>query len=188
MTIPVQEILRLFKPSWLKVRAPGSPEFLETREIVKSLKLHTVCEEARCPNMGECWSNHTATFMIMGDLCTRKCHFCSVKKGESDTLQPLDPMEPERVGRAVRDLKLKHAVVTSVDRDDHSDNGAGHFAKTVASIKKHAPDCKIELLIPDLQGIRKILRSLLRVGSTYLITTLKLCQDYTKKYAPVLAT
>jgi len=140
------------KPSWLKVKAPGSPTYLETKQIVKSLRLTTVCEEAHCPNIGECWSHHTATFMIMGELCTRRCHFCAVKKGESDTLQPLDPFEPERVGVAVKELKLQHAVITSVDRDDHLDNGASHFSKTVAAVRKHAPYCKIELLIPDLRG------------------------------------
>lgn len=149
------------KPSWLKVRAPGSPEYLETRKIVKDLKLHTVCEEAQCPNIGECWSHHTATFMIMGELCTRKCHFCSVKKGSSETLVALDPNEPERVGVAVASLGLKHAVVTSVDRDDVADNGAGHFNKTVAAIRKHAPGCKIELLIPDLKGSRPDLETIL---------------------------
>ncbi len=151
----------IVKPSWLKVRAPGSPEYLETRDIVKTHNLHTVCEEACCPNIGECWSHHTATFMIMGELCTRKCHFCSVKKGSSDTLQPLDPFEPERVGLAVAKLGLKHAVVTSVDRDDVIDNGAQHFLKTVHSIRKHAPGCKIELLIPDLKGSRADLETIL---------------------------
>jgi len=152
------------KPSWLKVRAPGSTEFLETKHIVKSLQLHTVCEEAHCPNIGECWSHHTATFMIMGDLCTRKCHFCTVKKGNAETLQPLDPFEPERVGIAVRDLQLKHVVITSVDRDDSSDNGAEHFAKTVRSIRKYTPDCKIELLIPDMQGSQKDLETIVKSG------------------------
>lgn len=151
----------LVKPSWLKVRAPGSPEYLETKQIVKTHKLHTVCEEACCPNIGECWSHHTATFMIMGELCTRKCHFCSVKKGDSDTLQPLDPGEPERVGMAVGKLGLKHAVVTSVDRDDVADNGANHFVKTVRAIRTHAPGCKVELLIPDLKGSRKDLETIL---------------------------
>jgi lipoyl synthase len=151
----------LVKPSWLKVRAPGSPEYLETRKIVKDLKLHTVCEEAMCPNIGECWSHHTATFMIMGELCTRKCHFCSVKKGTSETLVALDPHEPERVGNAVKELGLKHAVVTSVDRDDVEDNGANHFCKTVQAIRKHAPGCKIELLIPDLKGSRRDLLTIL---------------------------
>src|SRR5471030_3046621 len=114
---------RLPKPDWLKVRAPGSPNYLRLKSIMRDLKLHTVCEEARCPNIGECWSHHTATFMIMGDLCTRRCHFCSVKKGVSvagaeNSLIPLDPFEPERVGIAVKELKLHHAVITSVDRDD----------------------------------------------------------------------
>lgn len=151
----------IVKPSWLKVRAPGSPEYLETRKIVKDLKLHTVCEEAQCPNIGECWSHHTATFMIMGELCTRKCHFCSVKKGSSETLIALDPHEPERVGLAVKSLGLEHAVITSVDRDDVADNGAGHFNKTVAAVRKHAPGCKVELLIPDLKGSRQDLETIL---------------------------
>lgn len=151
----------IVKPSWLKVRAPGSPEYLETKKIVKDLKLHTVCEEAMCPNIGECWSHHTATFMIMGELCTRKCHFCSVKKGTSETLVALDPFEPERVGIAVKELGLRHAVVTSVDRDDVADNGASHFFKTVQAIHTHAPACKVELLIPDLKGSRVDLETIL---------------------------
>jgi lipoic acid synthetase len=151
----------IVKPSWLKVRAPGSPEYLETRKIVKDLKLHTVCEEAQCPNIGECWSHHTATFMIMGELCTRKCHFCSVKKGSSDTLVALDPNEPERVGVAVKSLGLKHAGITSVDRDDVADNGAGHFNKTVRAVRTQSPGCKIELLIPDLKGSRADLETIL---------------------------
>lgn len=175
---------RLVKPPWLKVKAPGSPEYLETRSIVKTLKLHTVCEEAMCPNIGECWSHHTATFMIMGDLCTRKCHFCSVKKGDSSTLQPLDPMEPERVGCAVRDLNLKHVVITSVDRDDAYDNGANHFAKTVAAIKKHAPECKIELLIPDLQGSRKDLEIIVKSGINVLNHNIETIPRLYKKVRP----
>jgi lipoic acid synthetase len=175
---------RLVKPSWLKVKAPGSPEYLETKNIVKSLRLHTVCEEAHCPNIGECWSHSTATFMIMGDLCTRKCHFCAVKKGDSETLQPLDPMEPERVGRAVRDLKLKHAVITSVDRDDATDNGAGHFAKTVAAIRKHAPECKIELLIPDLQGSWKDLEIIVKSGIDVLNHNIETVPRLYKKVRP----
>jgi lipoic acid synthetase len=151
----------IVKPSWLKVRAPGSPEYLQTKKIVKDLKLHTVCEEAMCPNIGECWSHHTATFMIMGELCTRRCHFCSVKKGTSETLVALDPFEPERVGIAVKELGLRHAVVTSVDRDDVADNGASHFCKTVQAIHKHAPACKVELLIPDLKGSRPDLETIL---------------------------
>lgn len=172
------------KPSWLKVKAPGSPTFLETRGIVKELKLHTVCEEARCPNIGECWSHYTATFMIMGDLCTRRCHFCSVKKGTAQTLQPLDPEEPERVGMAVKELRLKHAVITSVDRDDHVDNGASHFAKTVAAVHLYAPECKVELLIPDLQGSRRDLETLLAAGVDVLNHNVETVPRLYKKVRP----
>ncbi len=174
----------LVKPSWLKVRAPGSPEYLETKQIVKSLKLHTVCEEARCPNMGECWSHHTATFMIMGDLCTRRCHFCAVKKGDSSTLVALDPHEPENVGVAVGQLKLQHVVITSVDRDDVHDNGASHFAKTVSAIHKHAPQCKIELLIPDLQGKVKDLEPIVKSGIDVLNHNVETVPRLYKKVRP----
>ena len=174
----------LVKPAWLKARAPGSPEYLETKKIVKEHKLHTVCEEARCPNIGECWSHHTATFMIMGDLCTRRCHFCSVKKGDSSNLQPLDPFEPERVGIAVKELGLKHVVVTSVDRDDVTDNGAKHFEKTVLAIKKHAPECKIELLIPDLQGSHRDLEIIIRSGINVLNHNLETVPRLYKKVRP----
>jgi lipoic acid synthetase len=175
---------RLVKPAWLKVKAPGSEKYLETRDLVKSLRLHTVCEEAHCPNIGECWSHSTATFMIMGDLCTRRCHFCSVKKGTAETLQPLDPFEPERVGFAVQKLNLRHAVITSVDRDDSTDNGAGHFAKTVRAIHKHAPDCKIELLIPDLQGSQKDLEIIVKSGIDVLNHNIETVPRLYKKVRP----
>ena len=174
----------LVKPSWLKVRAPGSPEYLETRKIVKDLKLHTVCEEAQCPNIGECWSHHTATFMIMGELCTRRCHFCSVKKGSSETLVALDQDEPERVGIAVKELRLKHAVITSVDRDDVHDNGAGHFLKTVAAVHKHAPGCKVELLIPDLKGSRRDLETILSAKIDVLNHNIETVPRLYKKVRP----
>lgn len=154
----------IVKPAWIKARAPGSPEYLETRALVKGLKLHTVCEEARCPNIGECWSHRTATFMIMGELCTRRCHFCSVKKGDATNLLPLDPNEPERVGRAIAELGLRHAVITSVDRDDVADFGARHFAETVQAIHNYAAECKVELLIPDMQGSRDDLATILAAG------------------------
>lgn len=179
----------LVRPSWIKAKAPGSPEYLETKAIVKNLNLHTVCEEARCPNIGECWSHHTATFMIMGDLCTRKCHFCSVKKGlteqgHENSLQPLDPIEPERVGRAVKSLNLKHVVITSVDRDDATDNGANHFKKTVLATHKHAPECKVELLIPDLQGSRKDLEIILSAGVDVLNHNVETVPRLYKKVRP----
>lgn len=174
----------IVKPSWLKVRAPGSPEYLETKKIVKELKLHTVCEEAMCPNIGECWSHHTATFMIMGELCTRRCHFCSVKKGTSETLVALDPFEPERVGIAVKELGLRHAVVTSVDRDDVADNGASHFCKTVQAIRTHAPNCKVELLIPDLKGSRVDLATILSAKVDVLNHNIETVPRMYKKVRP----
>ena len=185
MAIPVPKNPEGFvKPAWLKVKAPGSAEFLETKDIVKTLRLNTVCEEARCPNIGECWSHHTATFMIMGEHCTRKCHFCAVKKATPETLGVLDHMEPERVGRAVRDLKLRHAVITSVDRDDTPDNGASHFAKTVAAIKKYSPECKIELLIPDMQGNQKDLQTIVRTGINVLNHNVETVPRLYKKVRP----
>ena len=155
---------RIVKPPWLKVKAPGSPGYLATRAVIKDKKLHTVCEEARCPNIGECWSHGTATFMIMGDLCTRRCHFCAVKDGDLENLEPLDPLEPYRTAVAARELKLEHAVITSVDRDDVEDAGAEHFAKTVQQVRKHAPHCKIELLIPDMRGEHEALRVIMQTG------------------------
>jgi lipoic acid synthetase len=136
-------------PPWIKVRAPGGPGYVETRGIVKSLGLHTVCEEAQCPNLGECWGHKTATFMLLGDTCTRNCSFCAVAHGKP---LAVDPHEPARVGEAVARLGLRHVVVTSVDRDDLFDGGAEHFAATVQAIRSAAPDCRIEVLVPDFQG------------------------------------
>lgn len=136
----------LRKPDWLRVRAPGSPGYNATREIVKSHGLVTVCEEAACPNIGECWSKSHATMMIMGDTCTRACAFCNVATGKPD---PLDPTEPARVGDAVAKMGLKHVVITSVDRDDLADGGAAHFAAVVRAIRAAAPGTTIEILTPD---------------------------------------
>ena len=136
----------LKKPEWIRVRMPGSPVYAETRDIVKAHGLVTVCEEARCPNIGECWSQKHATMMIMGDTCTRACAFCNVATGLP---KPLDADEPRRVGAAVAKLGLKHVVITSVDRDDLSDGGAGHFAATIAAIRHATPSTTIEVLTPD---------------------------------------
>ncbi len=136
----------LKKPDWLRVRAPGSPGYLETRDIVKGHGLVTVCEEAACPNIGECWSVKHATFMIMGETCTRACAFCNVRTGLPG---PLDSDEPRRVGDAVLRMGLKHVVVTSVDRDDLQDGGAAHFAGTVRAIRAASPATSIEILTPD---------------------------------------
>ena len=134
------------KPAWIRVKAPGSPQWAETNRIVRENKLVTVCEEAGCPNIGECWEKKHATFMIMGDTCTRACAFCNVKTGLPGAL---DPHEPAHVAEAVRKLGLAHVVVTSVDRDDLADGGAAHFARTIAAIRAANPSTTIEVLVPD---------------------------------------
>ncbi len=141
---PDTPVLR--KPDWIRVKAPSSPVYGETRQIVRDNKLHTVCEEASCPNIGECWSKRHATMMIMGDTCTRACAFCNVRTGLPNEL---DTAEPQRVADAVAALGLEHVVITSVDRDDLDDGGAAHFAATIASIRKTASDTTIEILTPD---------------------------------------
>ncbi len=141
---PDQPVAR--KPEWIRVKAPGSPQWAATRAIVKEHGLVTVCEEAGCPNIGECWEKKHATFMILGDVCTRACAFCNVKTGLPGAL---DPSEPVRIGEAVKKLGLTHAVITSVDRDDLEDGGAGHFAKVVAAIRAASPTTTIEVLTPD---------------------------------------
>jgi lipoic acid synthetase len=134
------------KPPWIRVKAPTSPEYQATRRLMRELKLNTVCEEAACPNIGECWKEKHATMMILGAVCTRACTFCNVATGRPDQL---DPHEPARVGEAVAALGLAHIVVTSVDRDDLEDGGAGHFARTIAAIRAAAPETTIEVLVPD---------------------------------------
>ena len=141
---------RLARPPWLKVRLSTTGEYEEVRAMMRRLSLVTVCEEARCPNIHECWARErTATFMLMGDICTRTCGFCAVGKGAPG---PLDAEEPERVAEAVRELGLSHAVVTSVNRDDLSDGGAAHFAETIRAIRRQVPGCTVEVLIPDFCG------------------------------------
>jgi lipoyl synthase len=153
------------KPSWLKVRAPGGANFLRLKGLMRQWKLHSVCEEAHCPNIGECWEDLTATFMILGDICTRNCGYCAVTHG-----RPVweDREEPERVGRAVRALGLEYVVITSVNRDDLADGGAAHFAATVRAVRRHAPGCKVELLIPDLQGNADALQTVIEAGPDVL--------------------
>lgn len=137
------------KPEWLKIRLRGNEHFAETKRIVESHCLHTICTSGKCPNMGECWSRGTATFMIAGEICTRSCRFCNTLTGKP---LPLDPQEPGRVAESVRLMQLKHAVVTSVDRDDLPDLGAGHWAATIREIKAVNPGTSLEVLIPDFQG------------------------------------
>ena len=138
-------------PDWIKVRAPAAPEYFRTKAILAGLKLHTVCQEACCPNIGECFSHRTATIMLMGDVCTRNCPYCAVAHGKA---RPLDPGEPMRVAEAVKALGLQHVVVTSVDRDDLGDGGAAHFAATARAIKELSPDARVEVLVPDFRGSR----------------------------------
>lgn len=137
------------KPSWFKVRPPGSPKFRELKRLIAGQGLNTVCEEAACPNIGECWQRGTATFMILGDTCTRRCGFCNVKSGKPSHN---DPLEPLRVAQSVQQMGLVHAVVTSVDRDDLPDLGASAFVGVIRSIRRLAPGCKVEVLTPDFRG------------------------------------
>ncbi|GBD31446.1 Lipoyl synthase [bacterium HR33] len=143
------------KPKWLKVRAPGGPVYTEVKKLMRELALHTVCEEAHCPNVGECWEHRAATFMVLGDVCTRNCAYCAVAHG---TPAPYDPEEPVRLAEAVARLGLKHVVITSVDRDDLPNGGAEIFAGCVYEIRKRLPDTSVELLIPDFKGSAEALR------------------------------
>lgn len=136
-------------PPWLRVRIPAGETYQWLRQLMRQAALHTVCEEANCPNIGECWSRRTATFLIMGDTCTRNCRFCNVRTGRP---APLDPDEPERIAQVVEEMGLRHAVVTSVDRDDLPDGGASHFAAVIRAIRARRPECTVEVLIPDFRG------------------------------------
>ena len=146
------------RPSWIKVRAPSGDSYEHIKKLMHSKELHTVCEEANCPNMGECWGSGTATFLILGNICTRHCGFCNVKHGKP---QPLDWDEPERVAQAVKAMGLKHAVITSVDRDDDNLGGAQIFALTIRHIHKIHPSCSIEVLIPDFRGSLEALKTIM---------------------------
>ena len=146
------------KPDWLKVKAPTGENYGHIKNMLGELKLATVCQEAKCPNMGECWSGGTATIMIMGDTCTRGCKFCHVKTG--NPRGALDPLEPEKVAFSISQMNLKYVVVTSVDRDDLPDQGSGHFARTVRTMKKLDPDLLVEILTPDFRGDLELVRAL----------------------------
>ena len=147
------------RPDWLRVRLPGGENYEELKGIMRGLELHTVCEEAHCPNIGECWNARTATFMILGDTCTRACGFCAVKTGRPLTL---DLAEPGRVAEAVERMGLKHAVITSVNRDELEDGGASIFAGTIRQIRRRLPECGIEVLIPDFMGSDSALEKVMR--------------------------
>lgn len=146
------------KPSWLKVRAPGGKSYVHLKHLMRDLDLHTVCEEAHCPNVGECWDHGTATFMILGDVCTRNCAYCAVAHGRPPKY---DPSEPARVGEAASHMRLQHVVLTSVDRDDLPDFGAWVFAETIRQIKTASPGTSVEVLVPDFQGREASIRTVL---------------------------
>jgi lipoic acid synthetase len=143
------------KPEWLKVRAPSGENYTRIKDMLGELKLSTVCQEAKCPNMGECWSGGTATFMLMGDTCTRGCRFCNIKTGNPKGA--IDPFEPEKVAYSISQMNLHYVVITSVDRDDLQDQGVSHFARTVATIKKLDPKLIVEILTPDFRGQRDLI-------------------------------
>jgi lipoic acid synthetase len=195
---------RLPKPEWLKVRAPGSPSYTRLKSLMRELNLHTVCEEAQCPNIGECWNHGTATFMILGDVCTRACAYCAVAHGRPG---PVDAAEAARVANAIRTLALSYVVITSVDRDDLPDGGASVFADTIRETRARLADCRIEVLIPDFQGNQAALHAVLdarpdvlnhntetvprlyrmaRSGGRY-VRTLELL-DRSRRYAPDIPT
>jgi len=151
------------RPPWLRIRLATPKQYHDVRRLIEGLDLHTVCEEARCPNIYECWGQHgTATFMILGDICTRRCGFCAVTTGRPKP--GVDTAEPERVGRAVEHMGLRHAVITSVDRDDLADGGAGHFAATIAAVHRHSPSCAVEVLTPDFRRVEGALDRVLAAG------------------------
>ena len=161
VTAEPKKSLRHPKPEWLKVKAPIGENYTRIKEMLGELKLATVCQEAKCPNMGECWAGGTATFMLMGDTCTRGCKFCHVKTGNAKLgLPPVDPFEPEKVAYSISQMKLKYVVITSVDRDDMPDQGSDHFARTVTTVKKLDPNLIVEILTPDFRGDEELVNHL----------------------------
>lgn len=154
--------IRQKKPDWLRVRLPGGERYSKLKETFRRLDLHTVCEEARCPNIGECWSEGTATLMILGETCTRGCRFCAVNTGDPGGFS--DPREPENVGRALAELDLAYVVLTMVDRDDLLDGGAAHVAETVRRIKQHSPELLVETLVGDFAGVQRDVQTVVREG------------------------
>ncbi|HVH30919.1 MAG TPA: lipoyl synthase [bacterium] len=153
------------RPEWLKARLPSGPNYQDLVGIMRTQTLHTVCEEARCPNIGECWGRRTATFLVLGNLCTRNCRYCAIAHGRPTEL---DLQEPERVSRAVQAMGLRHAVITSVNRDDLADGGAGIFATTIQKIHAYIPECTVEVLIPDFKGDAAALQTTLEAGPEIL--------------------
>lgn len=167
------------KPEWLKVRAPGGENYLRIKETLKSLNLATVCQEARCPNIGECWGGGTATFMLMGEVCTRGCKFCAVKTG--NPRGKLDHDEPEKVGKAIASMGLSYVVLTSVDRDDLPDQGAGHFAKTIRTIREGDTKLTVEVLTPDFRGVRELVEQVVRAAPDVYAQNIETVERLTRR-------
>ena len=165
LTLNIDQRYRTSRPDWLKVRLPSGEGYTHTKSIVKEHGLNTVCEDARCPNMAECWGSGTATFMILGDICTRSCGFCNVKTGRPTEL---DWDEPRRVAEAISKMGINYAVITSVNRDELSDGGAGIFAETIYRVKQKNPDTKVEVLIPDFKGDQDALKTILHANPDVL--------------------
>jgi lipoyl synthase len=171
--------IKTSKPGWLKIRPPSGENYLELKGLLRELNLYTVCEEARCPNVGECWGGGTATFMLMGDTCTRGCRFCAVKTG--NPRGKLDTEEPQKVAYAISKLGLRYVVITSVDRDDLPDHGSGHFAETVANLKKHDPELMIEVLTPDFLGNREWITKIVRAAPDVFAHNIETVERLTPK-------
>ncbi|NKB62073.1 MAG: lipoyl synthase [Gammaproteobacteria bacterium] len=159
--VPQPKEQRLRKPKWIRAEFSGKKEVLELKKVLRSKGLFTVCEEAACPNIGECFSNGTATFLIMGDICTRRCPFCDVAHGRPN---PLDPQEPQHLAETIEAMKLKYVVITSVDRDDLRDGGATHFTKCISAVRERCPNTKIEILVPDFRGRMDIAMEILKTS------------------------
>ncbi len=170
------------RPEWFKIRLEVNDAYRRVSGLVRDLRLNTVCAEARCPNVFECWGQGTATFMILGDICTRHCGFCSVAKGRPG---PVDPEEPEHLAEAVDALRLDYAVVTSVDRDDLPDEGAGHFAECIRAIRRRRPACRVEVLIPDFNGRRELLEIVLEARPDCLAHNIETVAHLYRRVRPV---
>jgi len=169
------------RPSWIKIRYRSSPELERLQQLVRSQSLHTVCESAACPNLSDCWSRGTATFMLGGDTCTRRCGFCDIKTGRP---APLDTEEPVRVAEAIARLGLRYAVITAVARDDVPDGGAGHFAATLRALREAAPECRAEVLVPDFKGSADALRSVLEARPDVLNHNLETVERLQRRVRP----
>jgi len=177
---------RLPKPTWIKVRPPTGERYLQLKEMMKELKLATVCQEAQCPNMGECWSGGTATIMLMGEVCTRGCRFCNVKTGNPKG--KLDLEEPQKVAYAVSQMTLEYIVLTSVDRDDLPDEGSGHFAQTVALLKELSPNLIVEVLAPDFKGNEEYIGKIVHAGPDVFAHNVETVERLTKRVRDPRAT